>query len=381
MYDQLPHILLFVIAVLFIQGLVIYAWRLRSMPGALPYAAHKAGIVLLLLSLLMASISAQFSDKLLWIRISYAGTFLATEVWLALTLQITGRGKWMNRWTITGALVVLATSLVILFSDERYGLYWNRIWATGQGVREILGIWGCLIVGTGFLVLLVSTWLFFQRFLQLRGILRAQAGIMVVSTFITVTGYLCWRMGATPVIRQDSLAAALIISGLLDAFAFFKLRLFDIMPAAQAMVTQIMGDGLVVVDKLGIVVGINSAAERIIDKSYPEACGNTIVNLFEPWPELSGLADRRKAENAEFIINGEYYNVMVAPLSAWGTGLMGLTIVFHNISAEKKAQELLIQQEQAAAVIKERDRLGRELHDGHGQLVSYLTMQLEEIAL
>ncbi|MGE5605252.1 MAG: histidine kinase, partial [Bacteroidota bacterium] len=38
---------------------------------------------------------------------------------------------------------------------------------------------------------------------------------------------------------------------------------------------------------------------------------------------------------------------------------------------------VVFQQEQAAAVIKERDRLGRELHDGQGQLVSYLTMQLE----
>ncbi|MGE5605253.1 MAG: histidine kinase N-terminal 7TM domain-containing protein [Bacteroidota bacterium] len=131
MYDHLPHILLFVIAFLFIQGLAIYAWRLRSMPGALPYAVHKTGIVLLLLSLLMASISARTAEKLLWIRMYHTGTFLAMLAWLALTLQITGRGKWMNRWTITGALVVLATSLVILFSGERYGLYWSRIWAQG----------------------------------------------------------------------------------------------------------------------------------------------------------------------------------------------------------------------------------------------------------
>jgi hypothetical protein len=135
MYDYLPHILLFVIAILFIQGLVIYAWRLRSIPGALPYAVHKAGIVLLLLSLLMASISAQFTEKLLWIRMYHAGMFIAMEAWLALTVKITGREKWLNRWTVTGWLAVLGTALAILFSGERYGLYWNRIWAAGSGVR------------------------------------------------------------------------------------------------------------------------------------------------------------------------------------------------------------------------------------------------------
>jgi PAS domain S-box-containing protein len=377
MYDYLPHILLFVIAILFIQGLVIYAWRLRSIPGALPYAIHKAGIVLLLLSLLMASISAQFTEKLLWIRMYHAGMFIAMEAWLALTVKITGREKWFNRWTVTVWLTVLGTALAILFSNERYGLYWNRIWAAGSGVREIMGVWGNLIIDTGYLVLLFCTCLFFLRFLRVRGILRAQAGIMVFSTFITITGYFCWRMGATPAVRQDSLAMAYIISGLLDAFAFFKLRLFDIMPAAQAMVTQMMGDGLVVVDKLGIIVGVNSAAERIIGGSSPEVCGNTAGEVFELWPELSGLVSLRMTGSVELVINGEFYNVMVDPLSAWGVGLMGLTIVFHNISAEKKAQQLLIQQEQAAAIIKERDRLGRELHDGQGQMVSYLSMQLE----
>ncbi len=377
MYDHLPHILLFVIAVLFIHGLAIYAWRLRPMPGALPYAVHKAGIVLLLLSLLMASISAKFAEKLFWVRMYHSGTFIAMLAWLALTLQITGRGKWLNRLTVTGMLMVLGTALAILFSDERYGLYWARIWETGAGVREIMGIWGSLIIYSGYMALLFCTGLFFLRFLGLRGILRAQAGIMTFSTFITMTGHFCWKAGATPEIRQDSLATAFIISGLLDAFALFKLRLFDIMPAAQAMVTQIMGDGLLVVDKLGIVVGVNSAAERIIGKPSPEICGNPIGDTFEPWQELSGLASRRKTGSTELLINGEFYNVMVEPLSVWGVGLMGLTIVFHNISAEKKAQELLIQQEQAAAVIKERDRLGRELHDGQGQMVSYLTMQLE----
>jgi signal transduction histidine kinase len=377
MNAQLPHILLLVIAVLFIQGLALYAWHLRSVPGALPYAAHKAGIVLILLSLLITSISIKFAEKLFWSRMCHTGTFVATLVWLALTLQVTGRRKWLNRVTVTGALVVLGTALVILFSDERWGLYWSRIWATGGGFREIMGVWGSVIIDTGYLVLLFCTGLFFQRFLRLRGILRAQAGIMIVSTFITMAGYFCWRMGTTPEIHQHWLAIAFIVSGLLDAFALFKLRLFDIMPAAQAMVTQIMGDGLVVVDKLGIVVGVNSAAERIICQASPEVCGNPAGNIFKPWPELNALAGRRKAGSTELIINREFYNVMIAPLSAWGVGLMGLTIVFHNISAEKKAQELLIQQEQAAAVIKERDRLGRELHDGQGQMVSYLTMQLE----
>jgi hypothetical protein len=119
-----------------------------------------------------------------------------------------GRGKWLNRLTVAGMLMVLGTALTILFSDERYGLYWTRIWPTGTGVREVMGVWGSLIIDSGYLVLLVSTWLFFRRFLQLRGILRVQAGIMAFSTLVTITGYFCWRMGATAEIRQDSLATA-----------------------------------------------------------------------------------------------------------------------------------------------------------------------------
>ena len=364
-------------ATLFVEGLAIYAWRFRSIPGAVPYTVHKAAIAAMLLSLVMASQSAGLAAKISWIRLHHAYTFISVLAWSALTLQMTGRGKWLNRRTVVAMLAILASALAVLFSDERYGLFWRRIWLAGNDVRAVDGLGSTLILFSGYLVILASTGLFVHRFIKIGGILRAQAGILIFSTCITVAGHLCWRFAATPELRQDSLALAFIVSGTLDAFAFFRWRLFDIIAVAQAVVTKTMGDGLVVLDNQGLIVGLNPAAERIVAKSSSEMSGNFAVKTFEPWPELIDLLRRPDARAGEVLLNRRSYTVLIAPLPGEGRGNLGKALVFHDITAEKTAQELLIEQQQALAVLKERDRLGRELHDGQGQLLGFFDMQLE----
>ncbi len=377
MYDNISNIWLFLAAALFVSGLAVYASHFRDIPGARQYALHKSAITLLLLSLTMASVANGLAVKILWIKFYYAGIFIAVLAWLALALQLTGHGKLLNRWTVTGALVALAAGLLLLFTNEWHGLYWSHVWMEGNDPRASNGPVCIAILSIGYMILLVSTVLFFRRFMVINGILRTQAGIIIFSTCITVAGHFCWRFAPVPELRQDLLAVAFIISGFLDAFALFRLRMFDIMSIAQTVVIKTMGDGLVALDNHGLIVGLNSSAERMIGKSSQEASGDYAEKIFEPWPELIDLIRKENEETAEIIINQQYYAVLSTFLSGSNLRKSGKALVFHNITAEKTAQELLLEQQQAVAVSKERDRLGRELHDGQGQLLGYFQMQLE----
>ena len=56
---------------------------------------------------------------------------------------------------------------------------------------------------------------------------------------------------------------------------------------------------------------------------------------------------------------------------------MGKAIIFKDITEQKCNQAKLLEHAKALSILTERERLGRELHDGPGQLWSYIHMQVE----
>ncbi|MBN1994425.1 MAG: hypothetical protein JW953_17130 [Anaerolineae bacterium] len=59
--------------------------------------------------------------------------------------------------------------------------------------------------------------------------------------------------------------------------------------------------------------------------------------------------------------------------------LIGQVIVLRNITTLKHAQAELLQQQRAVAMLQERERLARELHDSVGQVLGYVNVQAQTI--
>ena len=60
---------------------------------------------------------------------------------------------------------------------------------------------------------------------------------------------------------------------------------------------------------------------------------------------------------------------------------MGKAFIWKDITAQKKVQEQLIEQEKALSILTERNRIGRDFHDGPAQFGSYLQMELQTILI
>ena len=71
------------------------------------------------------------------------------------------------------------------------------------------------------------------------------------------------------------------------------------------------------------------------------------------------------------------YQIRTLPLTTPQGNLLGKTILFKDITEQKRDEAKIIDQEKALSIMTERERLGRELHDGNGQLWSYINMQVE----
>lgn len=334
----------------------------------------------MLLSLIMASINADLSTKIFWIKVFNIFIILAVLSWLALTLKINGHGKWLSfKYTAIGSIIPSLVVLLMCVNESNISFF-SKFWMEGNNLRGTYGFIGILSMSVGYLILLFSIIMFLIGFRKIRGVLRTQAGILIISTCITVVGHFIWRFAPTPDLRQDLLAITFFISGCLDIFALFQLRMFDIVTVAQNVVTQTMGDGLAVLDRQGFVIGMNPAAEKLINRSSREILGQDSADVFKSWPhELGDLIQKAETGICEIEMNQIWFHIMSTSLSGSNNRYLGKALVFHDITAGKKAQERLLEQEYALAVLKERERLGRELHDGQGQLVGYFQMQLEAV--
>ncbi len=54
-------------------------------------------------------------------------------------------------------------------------------------------------------------------------------------------------------------------------------------------------------------------------------------------------------------------------------------LLLHDVTEQRRAQAQILEQQGALATLQERERLARELHDGAGQVLGYVSLQTQAI--
>jgi len=173
-----------------------------------------------------------------------------------------------------------------------------------------------------------------------------------------------------------------LLSACYITWVFYRWRVYSILPLAQEAVTQDMIDGLVVVDEKGYIVDLNPAARTILT-GLSAVVGDTFQKVAAAWPALAEIGDGDGLETREAFreCNGQhyFYQLRALPLKTPQGNPLGKTILLKDITRQKENEKKMLEAEKALSILTERERLGRELHDGHGQLWSYFQVQVEAV--
>jgi PAS domain S-box-containing protein len=108
--------------------------------------------------------------------------------------------------------------------------------------------------------------------------------------------------------------------------------------ARSALVVEHVADGVLLVDRLGVIRLWNPAAEMITGLSSPEVVGRAAADVFDSWPAiepLSAAGDARPATQAVDIKGRELW------LSITGVGFEGGSVyAFRDLTAERAVERL-----------------------------------------
>ncbi|MDT8903995.1 histidine kinase N-terminal 7TM domain-containing protein [Anaeroselena agilis] len=375
-YHPIQDIWIYLLAAAVLLSLSVYTWRYRQSPPALYLALGSAARVVWLVALVMITVSPALADKLRWAVIHQLGALAVIPVALMTALHLTGQRPVVIRAARVFLLAITGFFWLAVLTGGWHDWYWRGLpWdvATFGFIRGPL-FWTAMIIG--YLTLAVTLALYIHRAVRTSGLRRWQALAVPADMVISAAGHILWITGPS---TSFALPLGFLLGSLVWFAIFFGLRVFDLQELAEATVTRDMNDCLIVTDAQDYIVELNPAAEVLFREQAAAMAGRRAAAAFAPWPALAALAESGEARAEEIAVAGGHYLARVSLLTGWGGRHFGKAIVLQDIGELKKAQARIIEQEKALSIMAERDRLGRELHDGPGQVWNYLSLKLQTV--
>ena len=371
-----PPLAVALVSVLF----AAYTWPRRAVAGATPYfvglIVYALGSLMLALMIMAVELPLKLAFRQAW------GICMLIEAGatLALALDYTGMAPAIPAWGWALLGAPLALIAVLIATAQRHTIFWTRAWLAGdlhQGPTPVqaLSVAYLYALGIAALVILLRT------FLRSRGVFRWQAGLLIVGLGLTWLGegvdFI--RGGFNPGV--DGSAIGTTLGWFVFAAALFRYRTFDLAPVARDRLVERMHDGMLVLDLQERVIDLNPPTRRLLGPLSAEPIGRPMADALRGWPELLAALHGPPVAQAT-ITHGadsaaETYAVSIAPFTDKRGHPAGRLITLHDMTLLRQQQEEVLKQRQAVAALAERDRLGKELHDGLGQTLGFIRMEAQ----
>lgn len=377
-YYPAHDIWVYLLAAAVLLSLAVYTWRYRQAPPALYLALGAAARVVWLIALVMITVSPAFTDKLHWAVIHQLGALAVIPLVLMTALHLTGQRAVVIRAASALLLVIAGFFALALLSGDWHEWYWRSLPWDGTTFGFVRGplFWAAMAIA--YLTIMITLALYLRQAIRSSGLRRWQALAVPIDMLVSAAGHARWVTSpqADPI---PVLPLAFMLGGLVWFGIFFGLRVFNLQELAEATVTQDTNDCLIVADAQGYIVELNPAAEKLFGERTAAMLGTRVAAAFAPWPPLVELAESGESRTGDISLAGGQYLFRVSLLTGLGGRHIGKAIVLRDIGELKAAQAQILEQEKVLSIMTERERLGRELHDGPGQVWSYLGLRLRTV--
>lgn len=326
-----------------------------------------------------------FGSKLFWANLVYTGAGLSPFFFLMFTMRFCGYHKYLTKRNISIVLLIYLALYILIFTDPYHGLMrYDFHLDTSQIPYVIVKKYGTvfpLYILFTYAMNAISLIILFMNAIRKQALYKKQVLLLFMALAVMSFSNILYILKLTPFTRFDTAPAFLGVAALLLSFALFRHRLLDIMPIARDLLMDKMTSGIIVVDKNNSIVDINHAGQEIfqLDKSSIigiNAFNYPILSKYLPLVENEehpavAVMERNGNENIyELKMHSFYYDKEKQP---------GKVYVISDITEQQKNLEKIIEQQKALSVMHERENIGRDLHDGLGQMFGFYSTQAQTV--
>ena len=380
LYFYTPYIWPMLVSAIFSAALGVYAWRHRTVPGAPAFAVQE--LFLALWALLTAmEMAAGVPVKILHHKLEAAAALAALTATFYFALEYAGPGKWATRRTALLLSFVVLCTIILIATNDLHHLLWTRLWFD-QVVRVERGPLSPLL-GLGIVFPALSILIFLRLFLRSQGIYRQQALLLGIGTALPILTFFLELAGINLLAPLDPVMLAWGVSSALYAIAIFRFHMLGVVPVGRDTAIERMANGVLVLDAEERIVDLNPAAGEVLALSRAATIGRPAAQALAAHGDLSGFLAQKTAATTEITLHKagqpRTFQVQASSLTHPSGFHLGRLIMLHDVTEEQRVRAQAQEQQRSLAVLRERERLARELHDSIGQVLGYAGLQLEVI--
>ncbi len=346
------YVLALVIVAAMSAAIAFFAWRRRPASGAaaLTWLMLAGSEWALVYAVEMASLNPPI--KVLLSQVMYIGVVSVPTMWFILTVQYTGRKRWLTRRNLVLLMIMPLCTLLLVWTsgvNDGHGLIWREIeidTSVSPAIWDLThGVFFWVYLAYSYLLVLSGSLLVFQSLIRSPKLYRGQAVALLIAALTPLAGNVLYVSGLVPFPGLDITPFAFALTGLAMAWALFYFRLLDVVPVAREAVIAGLADGVIVLDAQDRIVDLNPAAAQIIGHPVAEVIGQSAGHVLLGWgDEVGRYSDVTETREEIVLGTGEMqrtFDLRISPLSDRYGQLTGRLVFLHDITERRRIEEVL----------------------------------------
>jgi len=401
-----------VIAILIITTLInsftIYvSWRRRKSKGGLYIALAVLAIAFWTLSAGVNYATVPIPLKVFFAKLEYTfynGTFAFLAMF---ALTYAGYEDWLKKRLVKAYFWILPISNILLaWTNDWHGLLWKSFTRSDFGNNTLIfghgpgyywaAITGCLMI----LSIILPLWEASHKSTELS---RRQASLLFITSILSAVSTVIYLLGSQRLKGVDWAPIICSVLGIIFILVLYGTRLLDLVPIARYTMIEQMSDGVLVMDENNRMVDFNPAAQEIFEISQNHL-GKQIKVVMAHWPEIIDLFSPSSNKTSQLTIRHEdktrVFDTHLTLFTDSSGKPYGKLIMFSDVTKHyqieqalaqrlfeiqelnknlRESQDQVVAQQRRLAILEERKRLGRDMHDSVNQSIHSLMLYSETL--
>ena len=292
--------------------------------------------------------SNSLPQMMFWVRFEHIGIQLAAPFWFLFSLHQTGNGKWITKRRIALLYIIPVLSIIAAQTLGSLNLLHKNPRFSWIGPFPIffydLTIFMILSIAYLSLLLLFSSLLFTKLIVNTSAELRRQSMLIWASSFIPWISGLMYVFKLSPM-HLDLTPFGCIATALIVSIGLFKKNMLTLVPLARDVIFDGMRDGVLVLNKLGMIIDFNRQLRKIFPNLNNQSIGKMALDEFSQQTMMQEIIKNSAKNQNEITVleseNSEFYRVKKTNLNDQNHHSVGEIITFYHYTEEKKLLDKL----------------------------------------
>lgn len=350
-------------------GITLYSHIKGYLKGQYLFTLMMLSAAIYAFGAMVESAAVTIDSKVFWSKVEYIGVTFATTLLLIFVVNLVSKGTnpiiKRVRWLYIFPLIILS----LAWTNEYHHLIWQSFEWSRDGNNVLFYHHATVyyfFVAYSLGLILISISILVRALPRLPRIIQKQIKVLILGCTAPVILTIFYLFDFSPISGLDLTVMSLPIMGSIFLIGIFKFGMFKIIPSVSSQITNVIQDGLVVMDEAGEIVFLNPSASSHLGLKEREFSFQSLKEA--PWLSEIVTSGANGTNEIEVMINTDpekWLEVSIHQINNDYKEFKGNLILMHDITKRKRLEsqsnnlleELNISHEQMQEANRQKDRI------------------------